>query len=309
MSGAPTVSVCIPVYNPGSYLRPAVDSVLAQDFTDFELIVVDDASNPPALSTLDGLGDSRIRLFRNPANLGLVGNWNRCLELARGRYLAIFHQDDVMRHDNLSLKAALLEANPSAGMVYSNISRIDQEGRVIAGHWTEQPGVDTVMKGCTLYALVARQGNPVSCPSVMVRAECYKELGCFDPRLAFAVDLEMWLRIASRYDVGYFAQRLICQRQHPTQETARFAGSGRDYEDVLKALEIAFSADLPTDCARHASEAYRTLSRQARAMARWKLRQTHFRSSARYLSVAAKAVLSAVSEQRRSKEVACASSS
>jgi len=295
------VSVCIPAYDPGPYLLPAVKSVLAQAYSDFELLIVDDASDPPISSILEGVDDPRIRLHRNEANLGLTGNWNRCLELARGRCITVFHQDDVMRCDNLSAKVGFLDSHPSVGMVYSNIERIDADGCTIGGHWTDQPQADTVMKGSEMFALIARQGNPVSCPSVLVRSDCYRELGPFDPRLAFAVDLEMWLRIASRYDVGYIADPLIQQRQHPEQETVRFAGSGRDYEDVLKALDIAFAAGLPKDCARHAQESYRTLASQAWPMTRWKLRQGRLDAASRYMLVTARAGMRCVLQKSRGR--------
>lgn len=279
------VSVCIPTYNGATYIAAALRSVLGQTFTDFELIVCDDASADDTLQVVETFRDDRLRVVRNPVRLGLVGNWNRCLELASGEYIALFHQDDVMRPDNLADKVAMLDANPGVGLVYSDIGRIDETGQVIGGHYIEQPTSTTIMPGSRLFAMAAATGNPVACPAVVVRAACYRGLGGFDARLPFAVDLEMWLRIASRYDIGYIARPLVAHRVHATQETGRFGGSGRDYQDILHALNIIYGNVLPLDCAQYAHKAYETLAHQAYDLARWQVRRVRPIPAARYLAV------------------------
>lgn len=288
---APQVSVCIPVYNPGTFLADALRSVLEQEFADFELIIVDDCSAEPVAPVVEQFRDSRIRFHRNSRNLGLVGNWNRCIELADGEYVTIFHQDDLMLPENLRAKAALLDATPNMGFVYSNIVQIDSHGQRIGGHPIQQPELSLVMEGCALFELVAQTGNPVSCPSVMARSECYQRLGGFDARLPFATDLEMWLRIASHYDVGFLSMPLIASRVHPAQETARFAGSGRDYVDVLRALKITFSRSMPGACAAAERDSFATLAAQALGMAKWRLKDGALLPALRYGSVAALARL------------------
>ena len=111
------VSVCIPSHNGADFLPQAIESVLAQTFTDFELVVVDDSSDDASVAIARSFDDPRLRLHANPARLGLVGNWNRCVELARGEYIYLFHQDDVMEPDNLARKSSFLDEHPSAGFV------------------------------------------------------------------------------------------------------------------------------------------------------------------------------------------------
>jgi len=283
----PKVSVCIPVYNAGDFLRPAIASILAQDFKDFELIVVDDCSTQPTEAVVVEFDDARLRFQRNSHNLGLVGNWNRCLELAQGEYVTVFHQDDIMRPSNLSRKVSTLDINSTVGYVYSNIQQIDETGQVIGGHWLPQPKVDLILPGQAIFKMVAAVGNPISCPSVVARAECYERLGTFDRRLSFAVDLEMWMRIAKHYDVGYLARSLVAQRVHPRQETSRFAGTGRDYLDVLRGLDIVSSSHLSPNYAGYVRRAYQSLARRAVRMARWKLGQGEIVNGLRYLAVVA----------------------
>jgi glycosyltransferase involved in cell wall biosynthesis len=96
--GTPLVSVCIPTYNGQAYLRECLESVLAQTFPDFEILVVDDHSRDDTLAILGEYAkrDPRIRIARNPKNLGLVGNWNRCVELAKGEWIKFVFQDDLI---------------------------------------------------------------------------------------------------------------------------------------------------------------------------------------------------------------------
>ena len=282
----PQVSVCIPVYNPGPFLKAAIDSVLAQSFDDFELLIVDDASTQPVTALVTSYNDARLHFVQNMSNLGLVGNWNRCIELAAGEYITIFHQDDEMCRENLADKVAVLDRYPEVGIVYSDIVRVDEFSRVIGNHYIEQPNQDLIMSGTELYKMVAQTGNPVACPTVVVRRKCYTNVGMFDAHLPFATDLEMWLRIARIYSVAFCVKPLVAYRVHSKQETARFSGSGHDYLDILRALDIAFSADLAPEYATFRSQAYRTLAGQASAMARWKFRNRNWGASARYTSVA-----------------------
>ena len=94
----PLVSVCVPTYNGEPFLQAALDSASAQTFGDLEILVVDDGSSDgtPALVERHAADDPRVRLLRNERNLGLVGNWNRCLEAARGTWIKFLFQDDLL---------------------------------------------------------------------------------------------------------------------------------------------------------------------------------------------------------------------
>lgn len=291
----PKVSVCVPAYNPGAYLYPALESILAQDCDDFEVVVVDDYSTDPIQGAVAELADPRISLYRNPRNLGLVGNWNRCLALAGGEYITIFHQDDLMRPGNLAAKAAMLDATPGAGLVYSNIETIDSAGEVTGGHWAPQLPKDAIESGRDCFRRLALTGNFIACPTVMVRASCYRELGLFDPRLPFTCDLEMWMRIASRYDVGYLAAQSVAVRVHAGQETQRFSGAGREIREVRRALDIALAEHAPAGVSPGLRRsARRNLAAWAYRMARWKLIQRQWLPAFGYLRAGGESLLAAM---------------
>src|SRR5688500_6704463 len=108
------ISVCIPTFNYGHFLGRAVESVLAQDHGDFELIVVDNASTDDTQAVLARYDDPRLRVVRNPSNLGLFGNFERCLELAGGELVKFLASDDWLHPAYLREAVALAEAHPSA---------------------------------------------------------------------------------------------------------------------------------------------------------------------------------------------------
>lgn len=235
------VSVCIPTYNGAGYLREAIASVLNQSFTDFELIIVDDCSKDDTEAIIKSFDDDRLRHFQNPARLGLVGNWNRCVELSEGKYICIFHQDDVMAAENLERKLGILKNAQRVGLVYSKVEQIDAAGESVEGYkfWTENsPDEDFVKDGSSYFEALIAGENLICCPSVMVKRECYDKLGTFDSRLPFTADWEMWLRISAFYDVAYLAQPLVKYRWHGDNETNKFVASVRGLEQEYTAKRV-----------------------------------------------------------------------
>src|SRR5438093_10311878 len=133
----PKVSVCIPTYNRSSYLTRTVSSVLEQTVEDFELFVVDNASDDDTSQVIAALKDKRIRYCRNESNLGMVGNWNRCVQLAQGEYVAILHDDDFWAEDYLARVVPLLDRHGNVGLVYSAAVVVDGDGKPhhVHTHW------------------------------------------------------------------------------------------------------------------------------------------------------------------------------
>ena len=221
-----SVSVCIPVWNAAAFLRESVESVLAQSLDDFELLLIDDASTDDSVAVARSFNDPRIDVVRNDARLGLVANWNRCLERATGNYVCIFHQDDVMMPTNLARKVALLEGNPDVGFVHSNVWQIGPSGELISRWWYSEPRPEDngIERGQAVFERLWQGPNTIACPSVVVRRECIDAVGGFDPSLPFTADWEMWMRLALAYDVGYIADALVHYRRHDANETHRFTG-------------------------------------------------------------------------------------
>jgi glycosyltransferase involved in cell wall biosynthesis len=214
--GDSTVSVCTPVYNGSDYIEESIRSILSQTYTNFKLIVCDNCSTDNTEEIVRSFSDPRITYSRNQTNLGLVGNANRCLELADGNYVHILHHDDIMLPENLERKVRVLDEHPSVGFVHSNVGFIDQEGAHL--DLTKfDAGNDYIENGRLFfekYILKMPVGASIFIGAVMARRECYLKLGGFNPTLINVNDSEMWMRILLHYDVACIGERLVNYRLH-----------------------------------------------------------------------------------------------
>lgn len=237
----PQVSVGIPTYNRAGMLRESIESVLTQTFPDFELIISDNASQDATESVVRSFSDPRIRYARNATNLGHRANMNQCLRLARGRYITILFDDDMMMPENLAAKVEVLAANPDVGLVHSKYHIIDDQGRIIEFNTTWGHGPDRTVDGlesreeilCTPY-------NTINAPAVLFRRACYEKLGGFAEQVRLAFDYEYWMRIAVYYPVAFLAQPLIKWRIHAGSLTNVHLGESQiqKLKEVLAAKRL-----------------------------------------------------------------------
>jgi glycosyltransferase involved in cell wall biosynthesis len=205
----PKVSVCIPTYNRHDYLKQAIESVLAQTFNGYELIISDNASGDATTNVIRSFKDSRIIHIRKEQNVGLIDNWNSCLYAAKGKYITIFHDDDHMLPDNLALKIEALDRNERAGMVHSNFNIIDEKGSITQRNAHFYGSQDFVETGTSFLRQSFLGYNPVNPPSAVIRKECFDRLGGFSKKVNFTTDCEYWMRISMHYDIIYLAKPLI----------------------------------------------------------------------------------------------------
>lgn len=127
------ISVCIATYNGSRYIKEQVDSILMQLGGRDEIVVCDDQSTDDTLSILEGYGDPRIRVIRNPERLGYVRNFEKALRHARGRYIFLSDQDDIWIPGRAKKMLSIFEERPHVGLVASNFDKIDSQGKFI-GH-------------------------------------------------------------------------------------------------------------------------------------------------------------------------------
>ncbi len=218
MAGA--VSVVVPCHNYAEFVAGAVDSVLGQRCEGaLEVIVVDDASTDASWAAVQRFAhDRRVRLVRHDRNLGHVATYNEGMALATGDYVVILSADDAAwAPDALASQARLLEANPSVAFVFSQVQIIDERGRSLG---RRSPRLPPVTRGRAMFRRLLLE-NPVSHSGTMVRRVCAKAVGPFDEALVYTHDWDMWLRLASRYDVGFVARPLYAYRIHRRQLHAR----------------------------------------------------------------------------------------
>lgn len=199
----PLVSVCLPVYNGERFLGQAVRSVLGQSFRDFELLVFDDGSTDSSWSILETIQDPRISLRRNTRNLGPEGNWNQAMAAARGTYIKLFHQDDLLAETCLEQQVSALERTPRAALAFCRRQIIRADGRLLmtrGGPWREgEVPAHELLQSC-----VRAGTNLIGEPSaVLFRAEFARRAGRFDGSLPYLIDLDYWARLLA-YGSGYY---------------------------------------------------------------------------------------------------------
>ncbi len=214
----------MPVYNGSSYIAEAIQSVLAQTYTHFRLIVCDNCSTDNTEEIVRGFRDPRISFVKNAENLGPVGNANRCLELADGDYVCIFHHDDVMLPDNLERKVRILDEHPKVGFVHSNVILIDPEGEVIDREiWNEYSRKDYIEDGLTIFHRFLSSfhlSSSIFIGSVLARRSCYEHAGLFNQDLPHCNDGEMWMRMLLFYDIACIGSPLVKYRVHATSASS-----------------------------------------------------------------------------------------
>ena len=209
------VSVCLPTYNGADYIEEALRSILNQTYQDFELLIVDDGSTDATLDIVQSFSDPRIQVHRNPGRLGIPANWNRCLALAGGELVCIFHQDDVMLPENLERKVQMLSADETVGFVHSAVETLVEASAPSSfANWIEDATEDGLWDGLEYFRTLLLHGNRVCAPTVLARRRPLLEQGGFDPDLGFACDYAMWLRLCLTYQVGFLARPLVRYRWH-----------------------------------------------------------------------------------------------
>lgn len=204
----PLVSICIPTYRGGEFLAAAIESALAQSFGDLEVWVLDDNSPDNTTNVVAQFTDSRLHYLRNPANLGPQGNWNRCLEVAQGKYFKLLPHDDVLAPTAVADQVAILEADRDheVALVFGQRKIIDPNGRVLMRRGL--PGVPAGrIDGRELIRRCVRAGtNLIGEPgNGLVRRTTLANVGPYDAKFPYVVDLDYWFRTLLQGD-GYYTK-------------------------------------------------------------------------------------------------------
>ena len=203
----PRVSVLMPVYNGERFLREAIESVLHQTFTDFELLIINDGSTDGSLDIIQTYRDPRIRLINNGANIGLIATRNKGIDNARGEFFALLDCDDIAYPERLAAQVTFLDKNPDFGMVGTWVKIIDENGRPTG-------------------KIVKYTASPEMIPSLLV-FRCYFVQSAVVIRKSAlpeehyrlypgAEDFDLWVRVAKNARVWNLQKVLVSYRVHPS---------------------------------------------------------------------------------------------
>lgn len=215
------VSVIVPAYQPGPYLRPALDSLLAQTFTDWDALVVDDGSAEDLSWVADV--DPRISFVRQ-ANQGLSAARNLAIGRTGAPLVAFLDADDVWLPNKLGAEVAAMAARPTLALVSTRFQIIDDLGVVTSdGFEGYHDSYEKLLQGC---------GICVS--TVVVRRSVLDEVGLFDLTLMSAQDWDLWLRIAHKHPLSRLDEVFAHYRVHPGGMTRNWRRSRAEARTVLQ---------------------------------------------------------------------------
>lgn len=259
---SPLVSIVVPVYNGERYLRETLDSIVAQSYSNVEILLMDDCSTDQTASVVADY-KSRINYFRQPRNKGQFANVNDGIAKARGKYIAVYHADDVYNSKIVEREVEFLENHPEAGAVFCFDIFINAEGREYNRLKVPQElqNKDCLDYQTILNGILTYKNRFLPTPGAMVRASVYRELGTFrGNEFQIAADLEMWLRIARRYEIGFLREYLFSYRhghENSSQIYYRMRTEPERQFSILDEHLSAGSCALAAPAAIRAYEAHR----------------------------------------------------
>ena len=246
-SGVPTVSVCVPTFNRARYLSVTIESVLAQTFRNYELIVCDNGSTDDTPRVVQAFGDARIRHLRASSTLGMGANWRRGLEAARGRYCAILADDDTWAPTLLETLLAPLEDDPRADIAFCDHFIMDADGRVLedaTDDCSRGYGRAGLRPGLHLPFLeLAVRWQAVWHGAALFRRARALDTGAVEPRANTVVDFYLSARLAlGGGGAIYVPSRLAYVRRH---EGSSLATSGAQIWADVGWVCTQLSRDVP----------------------------------------------------------------
>jgi glycosyltransferase involved in cell wall biosynthesis len=206
---SPKISIVTISYNRAGFLPEALESAIAQTFTDWELLIVDDGSTDNTREVAEGFiaKDERIRYYKNETNLKISRSRNRGLELARGKYVAMLDSDDIWCDpDKLSKQYEFLESHPDHALVGGGVIAIDADGKELKRYI--DPSDDEDLRKLILIR------NPFAQSSVMFPRQAIMDLGAYDVDLSGIEDYDLWMRIGIKWKFAILNEYLLKYRVH-----------------------------------------------------------------------------------------------
>lgn len=242
---SPSVTVAVPTYNRSDLLRATVESVLAQDYSDLRLLIVDDGSTDDTAAVVASFDDPRIDYFANETNIGVFRNWTVALGMNRSDYFCILPDDDMYLPGFIERSVEALEACPSAGFSVARCRYVGIDGEPLPEDVRPRRTPVEVSGRCIdgldwLHHVVEGQSWIYLWPStVMMRSTELDAAGPFDPRHSkLTFDFNLWNRMARRSDVVFLDRELAVMRIHDGQVSAAYRTTSSPGQVALVAERI-----------------------------------------------------------------------
>ncbi|WP_128694902.1 glycosyltransferase family 2 protein [Methanoculleus taiwanensis] len=236
----PTVSICIPTFNRAAMVGRAIESALGQTYRNIEVLVVDNASDDNIEDVVASYTDPRLKFIKNPVNLGLFGNFNRCVELSRGEFVHILHSDDYIDPEFTEACVRFFEEHPSVSLTFTS-AEMHTPSRT---HTVRYAETDVIMPAPEGFRRILSERCFITCPSVMIRRSVYDAIGKYSLEYPYSSDYYQWLKVSRQYDIAYVHDATVHYRQGEHSESYRLLfASPLGYLDTLK-IYVQLARDL-----------------------------------------------------------------
>lgn len=204
----PAVSVTLCCYNSERYLEETLQSIFAQTYTDWELVIINDGSTDSTAQIIQRhLAEGRRIVYHSEANAGLGAARNKAIELSQGEFIALVDHDDLWHPEKLERQLKLVTGRPEVGVVYS------ETGVLVSNDHTNAPSLRrTCYRGRVLMPLVL--GNFIPCSSIVIRRSAIDAVGRFNPAFIQVEEYDLMIRLAERYEFDYVSEPLSTFRFH-----------------------------------------------------------------------------------------------
>lgn len=214
----PKVTIAIPTYNRAQFLKEAVESVLAQGYQDFELIISDNASIDKTRELVKSFNDQRIRYHRNNKNIGMMANWNKCVGLSKGNYLMILGDDDKLYPKFLEKSIRVHESKSTIGFSFTYCNKVDLKGKYLMKWGYKFPPAGYLDKYKYLDYTIKFGSCLTNSSTVLINKKVFAKIGYFEaPFSTNTFDFNMWIRIALEYPIYFINETLCDYRIHKEQ--------------------------------------------------------------------------------------------
>ncbi|MEX1071330.1 MAG: glycosyltransferase family 2 protein [Anaerolineales bacterium] len=220
MAASPLVSIVTPSYNQAVFLEEAISSILEQDYPKIEFIVIDGGSSDGSLEIIKRHAKD-LTYWISESDRGQTDALNKGFARATGKYLAWLNADDRLKKNAVTEAVDFLEAQSEIGMVYADADFIDAHGRVIGRFAARQTDYKRLLRG---YVHIPQQ-------AALWRADLWKQVGPLDPSLTFAMDYDLWVRLAKISEIHYHPRLWAEFRLHADSKTIQ--NDMRAWDDML----------------------------------------------------------------------------
>lgn len=224
MRPGPKVSICIPTYNGEKHLEECLESALMQSYTNIEILIVDDEStdSTPDIARAFSKKDSRVCFVKNEKNLGLVGNWNRCVRISTGEWIKFLFQDDILDPQCVEKMIDSVKHSDVFAICRRQILFDKEIADITRKNYESIPSLDVMFSGKTkvspgtfIEAILSERRNFLGEPtSMLLRREVFNRFGYFNPNLVQLCDLEYWIKIGVNCGLVYVPETLATFRLH-----------------------------------------------------------------------------------------------